>query len=153
MSDIQYIIDPNEPFRGSCQSTTKDGLVLYSGYLYGKELGITDRNLTFDEYKAATGNFALKMLSEAEFWAMVEDWQNSLKTAPQEITEEEYYDLFECLPPCRYFGAEGITFFHLSERLTADLVTWCAKKGGKFYSFTQDAGISKEELVKLMEGK
>lgn len=153
MSDLQYIIDPNEPFRGHCQSVTKDGLVLYSGYLYGKELGIADRNLTFDEYKAATGNFTLKTISEAEFWVMFDEYNKSLKTLPQEITEEEYYDLFECLPPCRYFGEAGITFFHVSERLTANLVTWCAEKGRRFYSFTQDAGISKEELVKLMEGK
>lgn len=62
--------------------------------------------------------------------------RNRKITAPQEITEEAYNDLLDCLPPCKWSrGATGGSAFHISERITYDIVTWCVKLGDRYFRF------------------
>lgn len=125
-----------EPFKGHSQSftvTTFDGVerVAYTG-------------LTLAEYMAENPTY--KIISEDELHGLMTAHEESLKTKPEEITEEQYWDWLECLPPCRYDGNR----FHISERLTGNLVQWCFRKDGKFYGFTDDAGISDERLGEII---
>lgn len=130
-----YIIRDNEPFQGHCLSVLlASGKVAYSD------------GLTFDEFQEREG-VPLRKLTEDEFFQLNDEFVASCCTDPVEITAEEYDDALNCLPPGRWSRWTGWEAFHVSERLHADLVGWYAKKGARFYSFTDRAGISEADLL------
>jgi hypothetical protein len=69
-------------------------------------------------------------------------------TQPREITEDAYTDLLECLPPCKWGRGEfGGSAFHISERITHDIVTWCVKIGDKHYRFEDTDKLNATQAV------
>lgn len=120
-----FIIDKNEEFKGQCSSMSKPPYVDYSGLLYSKN----GHDLTFNEYKEIPENKGkdLIAISENQFNKMMGNYEESLVTNPQYETEEEYYYGLEVLPPCRWHSVSDFSVFHISERLTGDLVCWHAK--------------------------
>lgn len=100
---------------------------------------------TLPDYMARNPGY--KIVSEAEYDAIQATYYESMKTKPSEITEDAYWYYLECLPPCRYDG----NVFHVSERLTGNLVQWCFGKKGKYYGFTDDASISAEKLREIFD--
>ena len=48
---------------------------------------------------------------------------------PEEITEDDYWDMLECLPPLKM----GANYFIMSEFFTGSYTGQLFKKGGKFY--------------------
>jgi hypothetical protein len=74
--------------------------------------------------------------------------RNRKISPPREITEDEYTDLLECLPPCKWGRGEfGGSAFHVSERITYDIVTWCVKLGDKHYRFDDTDKINATKAV------
>lgn len=142
-----------EPFRGSAESiiyTSPDGIewVQYSGYLYAESMGLPkNQDLTLEQYSQATGKTNIKVISWPELEALIVAHENSLVTTPEEIDEDRYNYALEVLPPCRWKQYGSFIAFHVSERLTGNLVTWCASKSGKYFEFTDDAAISAEALT------
>lgn len=67
-------------------------------------------------------------------------------TNPEEITEERYWDMLEVLPPCRFKNGR----FHVSERITGNLVSWFFKKNGKHFSFTHFDDLTEEKLHEII---
>lgn len=144
----RYLLNKDEPFRGSVNSSvyvSNDGLerVRYTGSK--DERGVYS-DMTLEAYKAERGG-NYELINEAELTARLDAYYDSLKTKPEPITEKSYYELLECLPPCRWATVAGWSTFHVSERLTGNLVQWCAKKDGRFYGWTDDAAMSKEALA------
>ena len=130
-----WIIRTDEPFRGTSQSAIlADGTVAWSG------------GLTVEQYQAERG-FPVRVVTDAELMAMVAEFEAGLITDPEPITGEKWAYWLECLPPCRWTMAQGWEVFHISERLRGDLVTWCARKAGRYYAFTDRAGASLASLV------
>lgn len=69
-------------------------------------------------------------------------------TTPKEISESEYTDLLECLPPCKWgSSAFGGSAFHVSERITHDIVTWCVKLGDTHYRFEDTDQLNATQAV------
>lgn len=134
MSKItHYIIRTDEPFRGIASVLLDNGKVAY-----------TDK--TFAEYEAESPN-PLALVTEAEIDQLIEKYHASLITKPEPITQERFWDLLECLPPCRWCTVGGVELFHVSERLTGNLVTWCARIGTNHYSFTDQANADMKRLA------
>lgn len=132
---MKYLLRTDEPFRGHVQSVLKpDGTVAY-----------TD-GLTVEQYQAARG-FPVRVIEDEELDALIEAHTASLITEPREITEEEWHDALNVLPPCRWRTVSGVELFHISERLTADLVAWYARIGDRFVTFTDRAGANMQTLA------
>ena len=132
---MKYLIHADQPYTGSIQSILKaDGTV---GYTNG---------LTPAEYEAERG-FKLKVLDDAEFHALNEAYLASLITAPVDETPEAFEDALCVLPPCKWQRVRGVEIFHLSERLTADLVQWHAKLNGRCYTFTDRETLAPEAVA------
>lgn len=132
---MQYVIRTDKPFQGHCETATDgEGVVLWS------------QGLTFKEY-CDKNDGCFRLVSEAEFDEMLEAHYDTLKTEPVEITEERFDEMLEVLPPCRWGTVRGIEMFHVSERLTGNLVSWFARVGGRFFEFTDDASLSAETRV------
>jgi hypothetical protein len=122
-----WLIDANEPFRGHVQSVlTPEGTVAY-----------TD-GLTVEQYEAERG-VKLKKITDAELDALLSEYEAGLVTDPTEETEAQFWYALGVLPPCRWRTVDGVELFHISERLTGDLVSWHAQYDGRFFTFTDQA--------------
>lgn len=146
---VLYIFDPTN-YKGSienCLTRWEDGT---------ETIHYMDKGMTFDQYKAIKGNENLIALEWEEFNDkyrkphldnIVHNWA--------EISEERFYDMFECLPPIMISG-RPLAFF-MGECYTENIYTFCAEHKGKFYSSPMYRNTPpndlKQSLVDWLEGK
>jgi hypothetical protein len=66
---------------------------------------------------------------------------------PREIDRERFWNALECLPPCKWQGM-GTDFesFHVSERLSGNVVSWYVRQGARYFEIDQDATMTREQL-------
>lgn len=101
-------------------------------------VGYTSPPQTLAEYYQENGD-QWQLVTPAELYAIDAAYEQTLVTAPQAISEREWWDLLEVLPPCKWGTVSGVELFHISEHLRGDLVTWCARIGSNHYCFTDQA--------------
>jgi hypothetical protein len=101
---------------------------------------------SIDSYAAEHGG-TFKILTGEELDAVMAEAEAALVTKPAPITAERFDDYLECLPPCRWHRHAGVELFHVSERLTGDLVQWCARIEGQCYGWTDQARRPSDELA------
>lgn len=140
----RYIIDTGA-FRGSIQSST------YTTYDGVERVAYND-GLSLKDYMAGGRGLGVRVVNGDELDAYIKQYHDSMKTNPEPITLEHHDHMLECLPPCRYQVIRGASVFHVSERLTGNLVQWCFRVGDKCWGFTEDAAISTEALAGLIDG-
>jgi hypothetical protein len=137
----RWIIDPSKgTYNAGIQThtfTTFDGVerVAYNGFK------------TLEDYLKEPENKGRKVVSQKEVDKLLADYENSHKTEPSQIKPSEYEYALEVLPPCRWEGS----VFHVSERVTGDIVNWYFKKDKKCYTFTDSATLSREEIKAKIE--
>ena len=121
---LRYIIDADKPYQGYTHSILlPDDTVAYT------------EGLKLDQYALERG-FTPKVISGSELDELIKIHMESLRTDPKAITKQRYWDMLEVLPPCRWQMAGMWEVFHVSERLTGNLVSWFASgrlNGKEFY--------------------
>lgn len=126
---MQVFFSPSAKYC-SAIDVERDGRGIYSGK-------------TLDEFKAEYPDIQI-----VDDEVSVQHDRARCITAPREITEDAYTYLLECLPPCKWGrGAEGGSAFHVSERITYDIVTWCVKLGDKHYRFDDTDQLNVTQAV------
>lgn len=134
-NSTKWVIRADKPFSGSVQSVlTAAGKVAYT------------KGLTVEEYSAECG-YPLRVISDAELDGLLASYIDGLVTEPSEITDEKFDYALNVLPPCRWKRVDGVEMFYVSELLQADLASWYAKAGGKFFTFNDRAGRPAAEIV------
>ena len=93
---------------------------------------------------------SISLVDSKGFDALFDEHENSLKTDPKPITSERWFDMLEVLPPCKWGNNGAYEVFHVSERITGNLVSWFAKCGDKHFEFDDDASISREDMHKKL---
>jgi len=156
MQTTGYLIKADAPFNGYTQSILyqdAEGVerVLHSGDFETKSNGRVIReatpDLTIAEYEADRRQ-TFKRINLDELEALHKQYTASLITKPEPITEERYYDWLNCLPPCRWHGAGGFSVFHIMERITDDIVQWCARDSeGNCFGWQDYATISSLDIA------
>jgi len=134
-----YLIDDSKPFRG------------FAKMVFRCESVDAARGLAA-EYEAANPEKSLRLVYEDKFFTLVGQFEESLITAPLPITEAEYTEALEVLPPCRWHNVAGFSVFHSLERLTGKLVNWYATSSGKYWVWIDYDNTPDEDLAtKLRE--
>lgn len=79
-----------------------------------------------------------KIVTWEEFQKIQRDFFISEK--PVEVSEEDYYEHLDVLPPIHYISRNGFTMFCMSEMYTGTYTTQYARdnKTGKYYCLTVD---------------
>lgn len=68
-------------------------------------------------------------------------------TAPKQIDRDRFIDMLEVLPPCRWRRyADGVEWFHVSERLSGDVVAWFARVGETYWEMQDLSTLSYDAL-------
>ena len=156
MSDNKYIVDANASLSNyhvteSIIYTDPEGVdrVAYSGALYKTEGGV---NMTWPEYQKYRAEInpevTLKVINSEEQQARIDLYRQEQMKEEKEISSEDYWWLFECLPPCRWTKISGVEIFHISERLCFDLVQWVAQIGDKYYKLVDSDKAESSDIAK-----
>lgn len=97
-----------------------------------------------DEYRAA----GYDVLTAAEFDALIEKWERNLCGDWKEITEQEYDDALNILPPRKWYDGG----FFCSEAFSGTLHSFYQKLNGKCYTSLQSIYTDRNEIIRsLME--
>ena len=129
---MRYIID-SRYFDGACFTSMSDDR--HSDY--GGE--------TLEELREREKNPHLVAVSPGRISLLAKRYTLALSRPFQEITEERYYELFECLPPARM----GSGWFFVGEPYYGDLYPFCFRSRGRFFQAERsirlsNAGISRQ---------
>lgn len=132
---IAYIIDPVKGFNGSVENTIgEDGIVHYTS------------ELNFEEYRKEKGNENLIVIDSGRLEKEIEKFKRSQMKVFEEISHEEFYRLYEVLPPKRIFKRDGAFSFFVGEPWNMTLYTFCFKSGDKYYKGIRDILMKDGEL-------
>lgn len=143
MSDRLFMI--REPFDGYIMCTVEPEYMQMLEKAYNKgEMDNLSPTYAAIHYHPDTTRF----VDESRLEKLMTSFESSLVTQPELVTRERYWEMLEVLPPCRWTNYHGVEFFHVSEHLRGDLVSWFAQRGDKYYEFTD---YSKKPLSELFD--
>lgn len=87
----------------------------------------------------------LEIVSEDEAYSR--ERAKHIKPA-KEVDEARYYDMLECLPPCKWHGiGGGISVFHVSERISCDIVSWFYQAGDRYFELQDSSMLTDAQLL------
>lgn len=72
----------------------------------------------------------------------------SYRTDWNEVTKEQWWDLYECLPPYKAGRVGDVFLFCCPEATTGWMHTWGAEVNGKYYFATRGKFSNLNELIK-----
>ena len=73
--------------------------------------------------------------------------ENLAKTEPVKISEEEYVDALECLPPLNFINRGATESFKMSERYTGRITSVYARLGTTYWTFRDIDTMSHQEIL------
>lgn len=127
----KYVIKLEEFMRnGSIQTVCENGKCVY----YGKP----EKWYLENGYQLYT-EAGLDILFEERRKEMSKDWV--------EVSEEDYYDALEVLPPLKWYDGG----FYISEATWADMHAFYIKYNGKYYSSCQSVFDKREDIVNKLK--
>lgn len=143
-----YIIDKKETFKGYCLNTMP--LVIADKI---NETKVHYSEKTFAEYNTEKGGNLIALTWEEIYEDYFEPYNKSLQKPFKEITEESFYESFNCLPPMRCTQINDGFLFFVSECYTADLYDCCIKYKGKYFSALRSKFAKIEDLINEITNK
>ena len=103
--------------------------------------------LTVAEYLAKNENCSV--MTWDEVMPIITTLQDEAYINPfKEITEEQYYESLECLPPQKWETVDGVNIFRMSEYLTGNITDHIVKYNDKFYSANRRTNTPYAEIAK-----
>ena len=144
MGAHRYIV--RDPFDGSeVGCTYLDGNNVEQ-LAYVKKMSLT-------EFMEKNKDQSLRVVTEPVFDGMMEDYARSLETDPVLISEDEWWEKLEVLPPERDLGYRGWEFSCSPEKLYLDVAIWIARHKTSHYTFNASCNLSREQLFAKVQGK
>lgn len=114
----------------------------------------TYTNYTFEQIQADTPDDELEVIYDFDVYyeKYHKPYELSLQKEWKEITEEQYYEMLECLPPWRWRKIDSnISCFAVSECYTMSLHSFClevtTEEGLKYFSALRSIYTSDESIA------
>lgn len=123
-----WIIRADQPFTGFSKSFMLPG---------SDKVAYTDPPQTFEEYAAECGE-PLKLITDAELDALIDEYTASQITDATPITAEDWDYSLNVLPPCKWGSYSGVELFHVSELLYGNIASWYARIAGSWNAETKE---------------
>ena len=126
---LKYVID-SRYFDGTCLTSMSDGF----HNDYGGE--------TIEELRIRENNPYLKAVTPSEMDKKLRLYNQSLSEPFKEITEEEYYDLLDVLPPLRMRQNS----FFVGEPYYGNMYSFCFTRQGRYFKGLRSVLTPQSEL-------
>lgn len=131
---LKFVVD-SRYFDGCCITSMSDGI--HNDY---------EGHETLEELKERENNPHLIAVSENTIRKMAHIHDRSLCAPFKEITEEEYYDKLDVLPPVRYTKH----FFFIGEPYSGDIYPFCFNMDGRYFTGLRSVRTPRKELERQM---
>ncbi len=131
---LKFVVD-SRYFRGVCLTCMSDGI--HDDFGQGE---------TLEELKVRENNPYLIAVSKERIRKMHRIYDRSLSTPFNEITEDEYYDNMDLLPPVRHI----CNSFFIGEPYSNSLYMFCFTIGGRYFKGLRSVRTPHDELVRQM---
>lgn len=131
---MRYVID-SRYFDGSCLTSMHDG----EHNDYGGE--------TLQELRDRERNPFLVAVSPEKILFLARRYNRMLCTPFREITHEDYYFLFECVPPARM----GRDWFFVGEAYYGDLYPFCFTRDGRYFKGERPLYLKTEVIWSMID--
>ena len=103
--------------------------------------------MTKEQLEAKYGG-AVQVMSHEDAIVLIEA---AATTKPVAIDEDRFVELLEVLPPSKWRTFAGAEAFHICERITYSIVTWCVRIGTQYFAFDGTCNMSSQEAVELVK--
>jgi len=140
-----YIIDTTNAFAGSilnhmpyAPKGERDNIIV----------PYQDQKTTFKEYNKLYNGKLIAMTWEEFNEDFYKEHLLKLQKPFEEIEEDDFFYMFECLPPVRYTNLGGLEYFFISEAYTQNLHTLCISAKGKYFKALRPVNMSHNDIVK-----
>lgn len=126
------------PYIGNVENTCSDDLT---------QAHYCEEGVSASDYIAQHKKKNLHILTWEELYPHIKEFNQSLCEEWKEITEEQYEDALECLPPMRWhnIGYKTSVFF-ISEAYTADIHSAYISSQGKYYTANRSINMKSEDI-------
>ncbi len=148
------IVDTLQVFAGSCFNTItvspKHELNTFTENTDEMYVDYSD-GLTFAQYKLKYPDKNLIVVDGTTYHEQyMQPFLLSLQDEFEEISEESFYDHFECLPPIKMkFYDKKNWFFFVGEAYYAEIARCCVAKNGKYYTALRSIHSDDEAIFNL----
>lgn len=128
---MKYVIQTDREFDGCVYTSMPDDVHCnYSGE-------------TIEEIRAHNPSHTYEVVDGSTVDIMVDEYLIKLTSEPfKEITEEEYYDMIECVPTAR----QGRNWYFVGEAYNFDVHMFCFTDGERYYGARRRVTMSKEQI-------
>lgn len=123
--------------------TDKEGVerIAYTGYLRG-----LDKDVLLSDYLAE--NVGSVCLPFDEVLSRIKTTEECVYIKPwSEITEDQYMDALECLPPQKWQTVDGVNLFRMSEYTTGSITAHYARFNSKFFTANRRTSDAYDKLA------
>jgi hypothetical protein len=76
--------------------------------------------------------------------------RNRRITTPRAVEAGYFDEMLNVLPPCKWYRGADSEAFHMSERITYDITTWCVRLGDKHYIFDDTDTLTAQQAIELV---
>ena len=74
-------------------------------------------------------------------------------TEPQEITQEQFLEALNCLPPLNWYLTASFECFHMSEFLVSHYTATYARSNGRFFMWTDTVHVTPQQIKEKLFNK
>lgn len=105
------------------------------------------RGLTLADYVRENGEgFVVMSLDEA--CERIHKLQDEAYIKPFiEITEDQYNEMLECLPPQKWMTVDGVSIFRMSEYQTSNITGHYASYNGRYFMANRRTNVNYEDIA------
>lgn len=89
---------------------------------------------------------------EMKWEDLINQQESALRTEPKEITQEQWTEALEVLPPMNWGRWLGVESFCMSEFYSGNMTNIYAKCNGRYWSFMDSADIGGEAIARKVAG-
>lgn len=114
-----------------------DAVTTVDGVLYGRFSKLSEA-----EYKVKYPDMVV--MDAVEAMAL---YEAKFLTPVSEITEEQFQDNLDVLPPSRWLSFAGGEHFHICERIVSNIVLWNVRIGRSYYQFQDRTTLTTHEIA------
>jgi len=92
------------------------------------------------EYKVISWNDAIDKITEVQNIKLIKPFV--------EISEDQYWDYLECLPPEKWQTIKGVQIFRMSEYSAGNITQHCAKYKDRYFAANRRTSIDYADIAK-----
>lgn len=98
---------------------------------------------TLDEMKVRYPEIVIMDTMEA-----VKLHESKFITPVTEIDHDRFSEMLDVLPPSRWRNFPGGEHFHICERISGSIVSWCVRIGNRYFTFQDVSNLPTDEIAK-----